>query len=587
MSRAQLQNAVKLMQSGKHAEAEQACRLAIRANPGDTQAMRTLGQIIRQTGKAPESVRIFQQLRQARPGDVQLIGELGASLTAANQHVHALPLLQQAVKAMPTAVQWQVWLGKCLLKLFNTDAALGVLKQAHESAPDHPEVLFHYANALLTAARPAHAEPIIRRFLEKNPDSIPGKITLANILEHGNRLDEAVAICREILEKDPNFEAALGTIARCLRAEGRYDEALAILEPLVARNPTANQALAIGPIYIADKRFAECKELFETVLKNENLPNPVRASLTFGLAQAYNGLKDHDQAFRCFKRANDFYPGNFNRNNRLRLYQAIREAFSPDAVAGPRARVDASKCVFIIGMPRSGTSLIEQILDSHPRIHGAGELTELPFTLADIGRRIGGNVPACFKDVTQDLLDEGGKRYIDHVSKLAPDADLVVDKLPHNFELLGMIYRMLPGAKVIHCRRNPIDNCVSCFVTQLSAWHAYSNDLSNLGWSYGQYLKLMDYWRETLDQPMLEVKYEETVEDLETQARRIIDFVGVEWDDRCLRFYETERSVTTASVDQVRQPIYKSSVARWKRYGQHLTPLIESLRTAGVELDDA
>lgn len=576
------------MQAGRIPEAEQACRRALQANPGDMQATRLLGQITRQTGRGAESVRIFHQLRQARPGDIQLIGELGASLTSANQHAQALPLLQQAVEAMPTAVQWKIWLGKCLLKLFNTSAAVKVLEGAHADAPDNQEVLFHLANAMLTGGRPAHAEPLIREFLEKHPDSIPGRITLANVLEHENRLDEAVEICQGILEKDPNLDAALGTLARCLRAEGKYDEALAILEPIVAQHPTANQALAIAPIYLAGKRFAECKALFEQVLREEQVPDPVRASLTSGLAQAHQGLGDYDSAFRAFKRSNEYYPKSFKREHRLRLYKEIREAFSPEALkAGPRASIDAGKCVFIVGMPRSGTSLVEQVLDSHPRVFGAGELVDLPSTVGVLAEEMKGQPPSCLKELTQELLDEGGRRYIEQVTARAPEADFITDKLPHNFELLGLIHRMLPGAKIIHCKRNPIDNCLSCYFTQLSAWHSYSTDLSNLAWAYAQYLQLMDYWRTACQIPFLDVQYEDTVADLETQARRVLDFIGLEWDDNCLRFYEVERAVTTASVDQVRQPIYTSSVARWKRYGDHVKPLIESLKAAGVELADA
>lgn len=587
MARAQIQEVMSLLQANKLPDAERACRRALQANPGDMQAVRLLGQITRQIGKAPESVQIFHQLRQSRPNDLQLTGELGASLTAANLHAQALPLLQQAVQAMPSAVQWQVWLGKCYLKLFNTNAAVKVLEKAREADPDNPDVAFHLANALLTAARPSHAEPLIREYLAKRPDSIPGLITLSNILEHENRLDEAVEVLKGILERDPTFEAALGGLARCLRAEGKYQEALAILEPLVKRAPTADQALAIAPIYLAEKRFEECKTLFETVLRQENIPDPVRSSLTFGLAQAHQGLKDYDAAFRAFKRGNEYYPRNFKREHRLRLYKEIREAFTPELVRnGPRARVDASKCIFILGMPRSGTSLVEQVLDSHPRVFGAGELTEMPFTLSELAEKMGGQPPSCFNNLTQELLDYGGNRYVSHLRDLAPWADYVTDKLPHNFEMIGLINRMLPGAKIIHCKRDPIDNCISCFFTQLSAWHSYSNDLSHLGWAYGQYAKLMEYWRTTCDIPILDVQYEETVADLETQARRILDFVGLEWDEQCLRFYETERSVTTASVDQVRQPIYKSSVARWKRFGDHVKPLIESLRAAGVEVHD-
>ncbi len=587
MSRANLQQVTQLASAGKLIEADRACRQILQGNPGNTAAARLLGQITRRTGRATESVQIFRHLRQNRPNDIQLLGELGASLAASEQPQLALPLLIEAVEKMPTAVQWKVWLGKCYLKLFKTAAAIKVLKQAREDAPDDPDVLYHLANALLTSGQPAHAEPLILEFLQKRPDSVHGKVCLANIYEHENRLDEAVEICKAIIEKDPTMDAALGTLARCLRTEGKYDEALAILKPLIDAEPTSKTVLAVAPIYLAAKRFEECKSLFKQVLKQEYLPNPVKSSLTFGLAQCHQGLKDYDAAFRAFKRGNEYYPKGFKREHRLTLYQEIRTTFSPEILRdGPRGQVDASKCIFVLGMPRSGTSLIEQILDAHPRVFGAGELPEVPFVLAEICKQLDGPAPRAAKDATEELLTTGAQRYLDHIAGIAPEAEYIIDKLPHNFEMIGLIRRMLPGAKIIHCKRNPIDNCISCYFTQLSAWHSYSNDLSHLGWAYGQYQKLMDYWKNTCGIEMLDVQYEEVIADTEAQARRLLDAIGLEWDPRCLRFYETERRVTTASVDQVRQPIYTSSVARWKRFGDHVTPLIESLKAAGVELAD-
>ena len=158
--------------------------------------------------------------------------------------------------------------------------------------------------------------------------------------------------------------------------------------------------------------------------------------------------------------------------------------------------------------------------------------------------------------------------------------------MPHNFEVLGVIERMLPGARIIHCTRNPVDNCVSLYFTQLNAFHGYSNNLDDLGWAYARYRELMRHWEAVCTIPILHVAYEDMVADIETEAHRILEFIGLEWDDRCLRFYETDHAVTTASVEQVRQPIYTSSVARWKRYERHLTPLLDSLRQHGVDLPE-
>lgn len=586
MARSQLQQAMQHMQAGRLARAEQACRALLHANPRNIQAQRLLGQITRDIGKPEESVRLFQQLHQARPNDLQLLGELGASLTAANQQARALPLLQRAVESMPSAVQWKIWLGKCLLKLFRLPAAIEVLERAR-AEHDDPEVLLHLANTLSTAGRAAPAERVLREYLKHNPDSIPGLNSLASTLEHQNRLDDAADIARRVLVLNAGNDAARGMIARALRAYGQYDEALATLKPVIEQEPTPERASILAPIYLATKRFDHCKRLIESLLESHNLPNPTKASMVFALAEAHLGLGDHENAFLTFQRANSLYPASFNRDRFEQRYAQIHNVFAPDTLNNAAdAKLDARRCVFIVGMPRSGTSLIEQILDAVPRAHGCGELTELPLIIDDLTKQQNAKAPACLSNLSQDQLTRAGQRYLDHLTTHDTDADLLIDKLPHNFEHLGLIHKMLPGAHIIHCQRNPIDTCLSCFFTPLSTWHAYSNDLANLGFAYAQYTDLMRHWRDTCSLPMLEVQYESLVADIETQARRILEFVGLPWDDRYLRFYDSKRTVTTASVEQVRQPIYTTSVARWKRYEKHLAPLIDALREAGVDIPD-
>jgi tetratricopeptide (TPR) repeat protein len=591
MSRAQLTNAQNLYAARKYAEAEKACREALKARPGDMAATRLLGQITRHTGKASESVQIFQQLRQARPNDVPLLGELGASLVMANMHPQAFGMLSQAVKAMPAAAPWRMWMGRALTGLFQLEAAVRTLEQAHEMAPDDPDISFHLANALLNAAREKQAEPHARRYLEKFPDSVAGRTMLAKILEHQARLDESIALLREILGDEPgashdaNLDQAVGGLIRCLNARGDRAGAMAICERAAVGSPRPNLLAAMAPVYLQQQRYGEIHDLLGAVLDGQRMPEPVRAGLLFFQAEALRGLREHDKSFATYIRANGCYPDSYDRGHKAKVYDALIETFSAERIGGPRATLDGSRFVFIVGMPRSGTSLVEQIIDAHPRAFGAGELGTLPTIVDALARRIGTPPPMCFARARSDMLDEGARMYADQVGGLAPGAAVITDKLPHNFELVGLINIMLPGARVIHCTRDPIDNCVSAFCTQLSAWHSYSNRLDTLGWAYAEYVRLMAHYRRVCDLPLLEVGYEAVVGDLEAQARRIIGFVGLEWDDRCLRFYETDRAVTTASVDQVRQPIYTSSVARWKRYERHLGPLIESLRAGGVTLE--
>jgi hypothetical protein len=228
----------------------------------------------------------------------------------------------------------------------------------------------------------------------------------------------------------------------------------------------------------------------------------------------------------------------------------------------------SSTPVFVLGMPRSGSTLIEQILASHPQIHGAGE-TE------DLAECLPAGFPECLSTADASAIREIGRAYL---SRLPQGRQRVVNKLPHNFLRIGLIRLALPNARIIHTERNPLDTCVSCYSKLFTAGQNFSYDLGELGRYYRLYSGLMDHWRSVLPaDAMLHVAYEDVVEDLEGQARRLIEYCGLPWDDRCLDFYKTNRTVRTASAVQVRKPLFRSSVERWKKYEAGLGPLLSEL----------
>jgi hypothetical protein len=233
--------------------------------------------------------------------------------------------------------------------------------------------------------------------------------------------------------------------------------------------------------------------------------------------------------------------------------------------------------VFIVGMPRSGTTLIEQILASHPKVFGAGELR----AMANLAERISGPKGILFPEAASTLTDDHllqlGGQYLHVVRRLAPTAERITDKMPGNFVLAGLIHLALPNARIIHVCRDARDTAFSCFSILFARGHEFTYDLADVGRYCGAYRRLMNHWRNVMPGVMLEVHYEEVVADLESQARRIIAHCGLEWDERCLEFYRTERSVRTASANQVRQPIYRSSIGRWRLHKDALLPLLKAL----------
>jgi sulfotransferase family protein len=256
---------------------------------------------------------------------------------------------------------------------------------------------------------------------------------------------------------------------------------------------------------------------------------------------------------------------------------------SPGFIESPAASETATweGPLFIVGMPRSGTSLVEQILASHPQVHGGGELDVMfkaaTAAMQKLSRQGWAEFPQYFNRLSLGTADELADIYLQPLIALNPAAQRITDKMPLNFLHVGLIALLFPQSRVIHCRRDPMDTCLSCFMTDFAAGNEFSYDLTALGHFHRQQERLMAHWKSVLDLPIFDVNYEQLVSDPQPQTRRLLEFAGLSWNDKCLRFHENDRFVNTASNEQVRRPMYKSSVQRWKNYEKHLIPLQAAL----------
>lgn len=583
-----IEEAFKLHQAGDNSAAEAACVAWLERSPQDVRAMRLLGTIARETDRPEAAVEALGAALQIEPNNPYIAGELAAGLVLANRIEEAIPLLEALVKALPDEAISHFWLGRAYLGQFHGSKAAKEFRRAYELAPDNDNILHMIGLALLSAGRGREAEPWLREFARKHPDSSAAVFDLSVSLQQQVRLEEAVTLYHRALELDPDNAPAIASLVRYYRTNNRYDEALALITAALDRLGP-HPALAAVYARVCDRagKVDHGISVIREILKDREQHSPQRRiGLHFGLGQLEEKAGNYDAAWEAFEDGNSLFPSTYSAQLQELAYEQLRNTFNTWTLTSmPKATIPTDKPVFVVGMPRSGTTLVEQILSSHPECFGAGELLTLSQLAVELGRRLGGQWPEAVSAIVPEVANEYAGRYLDHINSLAPDAKRVVDKLPHNFKYIGLMSVLFPGARVIHCIRNPLDVCVSNYGTPLSPKHTWRPRLDTLAHAYNQYRGIMEHWHANATIPILDVVYEDTVADVERQARRIVEFVGLPWDEKCLKFYEHSRAVATASTDQVRQPIYQSSKERWRRYESHLGPLIEALRAGGTNIE--
>jgi tetratricopeptide (TPR) repeat protein len=479
-------------------------------------------------------------LRFAQPTP-ELLNSFGALLLTLEKHEAAIEKFTQALALKPDLIDARVHLGRSLAALGRHDQALTHFDAALAAAPDHAAAHCYASVSLEALNHPAAALHHAERSVEIDPNLAEAQFALGQIwVIHGR-----MAPAREALRNALRLAPSAPLYYRALGEWFGLGDDPAALEGL--------QALA---------RDADAQ------------PEGDRLHLYFALHKALEDEGRWAEGFRYLVQANAIQRRRtpYDETDALGLMERVRAAFGSERLAEFAGAGEPSrKPIFIVGMPRSGTTLVEQMLAAHPGVAAGGELATLgEVVLAETGDR---------SDALDRIrLQRMGRRYLDLLSAIAPEARRITDKMPGNFVLLGMIRLMLPQAAIIHVRRDPVDTCLSCFSKLFTRGQPFANDLSELGRYYRSYRALMAHWRRVLSPgAMLEIDYEDLVSDFQPQAARILDHCGLEWSPLCLAFDKAERPVRTASAAQVRKPIYTTSVGRGRRYGDLLKPLREAL----------
>lgn len=461
------------------------------------------------------------------------------------------------------------------------------------------------------------AELIVRRLLAADPGLPDGLFLLGLLAARADRRDQAIELLRQAIagRKHSSFYLEL---SRVLKVMGREQEALDEIESGLQHMPNnvdlvANRGQLLSVLGRTEEAIEEMERavelnpgkgphfslamlreyqrddphllLMEELLARGDVPESNRLQLLFGAGRAWHSAGDYDRAFELYAEGNRLKSElvSFDLEEEERNLRRIVAAFQPGSLDPERgSAAEEATPVLVVGLPRSGTTLVEQILAAHPQVEGVGEVMDLPTTVGQVVlRSLGrdGQLPEDLARVTPAVWRAAGEHYVRLLRQRGGDAAArLVDKQLFNDTMVGLVNLMLPRARIIHCLRDPMDNGLSCFMANFEADRGYVYDLRTLGRTYRLHEALMEHWHQLLPEGvLLTVRYEDMVDDVEAGARRIIDHIGLPWDEACLRFHEVERAVRTMSQQQVRQPIYRSAVGRWKRYEEHLGPLAEAL----------
>jgi tetratricopeptide (TPR) repeat protein len=512
--------------------------------------------------------------KRAQRGKVDSLFSEALRHEAQGSHTEAIHCYQELLELDPRHATAHNNLGACLLRLARYPEAEVEFRRAIDLKPKHTEALCNVATVLRWRGRTAESETALRSVLKVSPQHVEARVSLGLTLILAGRPDDARGCFEKALKLAPRHLDALIGAAEIALSDGRFEEAEALIKRALEADPEAPEAWAILPKLRKMTRSDVAWVAGAERIAGSRIAAMHEATLRFAIGKYYDDVRDFARAFRSFQRANELQKMAaipYDRQARTGFIDDLLRVYTRETLsrAGLRAS-DSERPVFVVGMMRSGTSLVEQIISSHPEAKGAGELN---FWLEAARKHYGTlrhELPG------KSLRTKWAEAYLQRLGRYSPDALRVVDKSNLNTDFLGIIHVVFPRARFIHVQRDPIDTCLSCYFQQFGSFLNFTMDLSDLAQYYREHRRLVDHWREVLPpERFLDVPYAKLVTDPERWTRKIVDFLGLAWDPRCLNFHETPRYVLTASAWQVRQKMYQSSVGRWRNYEKFIGPLLE------------
>ncbi len=595
-------------------EALDSLHLAVEIAPGHPRAWEERGRALLQLRRVDEAVESLQKAVDLDPGSVATRRRLAQALVAQGKGEEADALLGREFDEGPA--------GRLLLQAASEQRAgrmresEPLLRRVIEARPRDVNALRMLARVADEAERPAEAERLLRRVISLAPDFDDARLDLARVLKQRDKVEQAVESTSEVVTRSPRNPLAQYLHASMLALTRRYDESVAAYHESIRLRPdnpgawiglghllktlgrqqegidAYREALKLRPEFgevywsLANlKTFRFTQEEIATMERcaaDATLDEDALVHFRFALAKSREDEGRHEEAFSLYEEANSTQRMRvaFDPVDTQSQHERIRAVFTPDFLAARRAtgRENEPVPIFIVGLPRSGSTLLEQILASHPLVEGTAELPDIARAISEITRRHPEQrYPQALARLSDAEIAGLGRDYLERTRRHRSGKPFFTDKMPNNFAAVGLIRLMLPQARIIDARRHPLDSCLGCYRQHFAQGQSFTYDLEELADFYLEYRRMMAHWSEVLPGQVLEIRYEDMVRDQEAQTRRLLEFCGLPWDERCLRFHETERAVRTASSEQVRLPLYDSALGRWRTYGEQLAPLIDIL----------
>ena len=596
---------------GRYKEAFNSFRKALTLRPNHPMLLTNLGNALHLQGDIEKAINWFNKAITQDPNFIGAHNNLGNALRELGRFQDAVTSYKKAIQINPGIADTYYNLASVLIQLDELEESISYFKKTIEIDPGHQGAYNGLANALAFQGEMDEAVTAYGKAIEINPRHKYAHNGLGNVLSDMGKIDKAIAAYRQAISIDPGHQEAYNGLGNALSELGESDNAIASYNKAIEIDPLHKKAYiglgqALSNMGEIDKAIASYRkaieinpghaEVYRSLTKNKkfseydddihsmeslyasgNITDAQKMHLTFALGKAYEDLGEYEKSFEFLLEATRLKRASFDYSisKDQDLFSNIKTTFSSEFFSEHKGmgNQDATP-IFILGMPRSGTSLVEQILASHPDVFGAGELNDLAiltkkFVIDDSSREF----PMAIVDLDSAALVEFGKEYITRMRHHSEGTKYITDKMPQNFLYIGLIRVILPNAKIINCSRDPMDTCLSLFKNYFNAAHHYSYDMTELGQYYSLYLNLMQHWRDTLPDFIYDLSYEQLIADQEIQIRLLLDYCGLSWDDACMDFHKTRRKVKTASNAQVRRPIYSDSVKLWKRYEKQLEPL--------------